>query len=198
MLQPAEQHCQSRQVGLARRSSGRGPDCLDDFPGGRQATSRNDADRAVGGALDGQDVRVDMYGFSGPLSRIHVRTVVVPGAAAVVCAAVAALVEVRTVAATLSACDVGINAAANSWILLEELLLLWVVQTVPVMLIAPLTALLSRRRLVVTALMAIIAVVVVAVVAWAYFALSGLPIQTPPWCSSPQPGWWPRWLPPAH
>jgi hypothetical protein len=151
----------------------------------------------VKGGLSRQDVGVDAYGFSGPLARIRVQTVVVPAVAAVVCAAVAALVEVRVVASAQNACDVGINAAANSWLLLFELPLLWVVQAIPVMLAAPVMALLSRRRLVVAALMVLVAVVVVVIVAWVYFAASGLPIQGGPRCAEAQPGWWPGWLPPA-
>ena len=152
---------------------------------------------AVEDVQGGQDVGVDAYGFSGPLARIRVRTVVVPAVAAVVCAGVAALVEVRVVASAQNACDVGTNAAANSWLLLIELPLLWLVQAIPVMLVAPLMALLSPRRLVVAVLMVLVAVVVVAVAAWAYFAASGLPIQGGPWCTDPQPGWWPGWLPSA-
>jgi hypothetical protein len=85
----------------------------------------------VKGGLSRQDVGVDVYGFSRPLARVRVRTAVVPTVAAVVCAAVAALVEVRVVASAQYACDVGINAAASSWLLLFELPLLWVVQAIP-------------------------------------------------------------------
>lgn len=141
---------------------------------------------------------MDAYGFSGPLARIRVRTVVVPAVAAMVWAGVAALVEEGVVASAWNACDVGINAAANSWfLLLIELPMLFVVQAIPVMLAAPLTALLSRHRLVVAALMVLVAVVVVVVGAWSYFAYSGLPIQGGPQCAEAQPGWWPSWLPPA-
>lgn len=116
--------------------------------------------------------------------------------AAVVCAAVAALVEIRTVAVTWNDCDVGINASANAFgLIFLQLPVLWVVQALLVGFAAPLMAFLSRRRLIVTALMALTAFVLVVAVAWGYFALAGLPMQGST-CVNPEPGWWPRWLPP--
>lgn len=74
---------------------------------------------------------------------------------------------------------------------------LWVVQGSLIGAPAPFLALLSRRRLVVTAAMGLLAAVVLAGVAWAFFVHSGLPLHDSEMCTGTQPGWWPSWLPPS-
>jgi len=132
-----------------------------------------------------------------PEPRIRVETIVVPVGSAAVLAMMATFLEARTVGSAWSACDVGINAAANGWYLLFQMLVLWVTQTVLIGVPAPLLALISRNRLVVTAAMALFAALVVGSVAWVFFVHSGLPIAGNALCSGTQPGWWPPWLPPS-
>jgi hypothetical protein len=132
-----------------------------------------------------------------PDPRFRVETIVVPLGSAAVVAMVATLVETRTVASTWSACDVGINAGANGLYLLIQMPVLWVTQWVLIGVPAPLLALISRNRLVVTAAMALFAALVVGSVAWVFFAHSGLPIGGDALCPGTQPGWWPPWLPPS-
>jgi len=132
-----------------------------------------------------------------PEPRFRVQTFVVPLGSAAALAMVATLLEARTVGSVWSACDVGINAAANSWYLLFQMPVLWVTQWVLIGVPAPLLALVSRNRLVVTAAMGLFAALVVGCVAWVFFVHSGLPIGGVALCPGTQPGWWPPWLPPS-
>jgi hypothetical protein len=138
-----------------------------------------------------------MY-MTQPASLIRARTIAVPFGSAAVLAAAATFLEARTVGYAWNACDVGVNASANGlYLLFIAMPALWVTQTALIGAPAPLLALLSRNRLVVTAAMALLAISVVACVAWAFFVHSGLPIGDDAICTSPQPGWWPTWLPPS-
>lgn len=113
-------------------------------------------------------------------------------------AAVAAFLEIRTVGVAWSTCNVGVNGAANGFYLLFVAMpVLWIAQTVLIGVPAPLLAFLSRDRLVVAAAMGLYAAGVVMVVAWVFFAHSGLPLTGDyPSCAGTRPGWWPGWLPP--
>lgn len=132
--------------------------------------------------------------------RIHGQTVLVPAIAALLCGELAAHGEVGVVARAWNDCDIGINAGANSLgLALIWLPTLWFVQTVGVAVPAPFLALLSRNRLVVAGLMVLLALVVVVGTAWAAWSLAGLPISLKGFgrCTSPDPAWWPSWLPPT-
>jgi hypothetical protein len=133
-----------------------------------------------------------------PEPRIRARTIVIPVGSAAALAAAAAFLEARTVGYAWSSCDVGINASANgSYLLFLAMPVLWAVQTILIGAPAPLLALLSRRRLVVTLAMGLLATLVVVSVAWLFFVHSGLPLRESTTCASTEPGWWPTWLPPS-
>ena len=133
-----------------------------------------------------------------PEPRIRTRTFAVPLGSAAVAAAVATFLEARTVGYAWSACHVGINASANGlYLLYIAMPVLWLAQTLLIGVPAPLLALLSRHRPVVTAAMALFAALVVVCVSWVFFVHSGLPIGGEARCPGTQPSWWPTWLPPG-
>jgi hypothetical protein len=115
---------------------------------------------------------------------MRARTIAVPLGSAAVLAAIATFLEVRTVGYAWSSCDVGINASANGFYLVFIAMpVLWSVQTILIGVPAPLLALLSRRRFVVAVAMGILAMFVVVLVAWVFFAHSGVPLGDDPMCT---------------
>lgn len=92
-----------------------------------------------------------------------------------------------------AACDVGINASANSFAFLFVLPVLWVANSLVFgAVFARMSGVTWRRKAlaVATALLAVI------LLAWLLFAWQGTPSDYPsPICHSNVPPWWPSWIP---
>lgn len=92
-----------------------------------------------------------------------------------------------------AACDVGINAGANSLVLQFVLPVLWVVNLVLFGVVYSVVSGPTWQRKVVGLLAALFAVVLMA---WLLFAWLGTPSGYPdPICPSNVPPWWPSWIP---
>ena len=93
-----------------------------------------------------------------------------------------------------AACDVGVNASANSGTLLLFVLpFLWVVNTFLFGLVFAVVSGSTRLQTVLGVLAGLAAVVVFA---WFVFAWQGTPADSPdPRCPGGVPIWWPSWIP---
>jgi membrane-anchored protein YejM (alkaline phosphatase superfamily) len=92
-----------------------------------------------------------------------------------------------------AACDVGINAGANSFALLFVLPVIWVANALVFgAVFARVSDATWKRR----ALGAVAALLAVVLLAWLLFAWQGTPSDYPsPICHSNIPPWWPSWIP---
>jgi hypothetical protein len=117
--------------------------------------------------------------------------------AALILAVLVSCGTTSVVARAYAACDVGINADANTFGLAALLPVLAVIHGSA--LVMAYTA--AGRSMMSPALRAAVSVsttvVVVVVLSWVYFALAGLPLRNA-LCPAGEPPWWPGWIPPSH